>query len=840
MEQKLEQQTTTAVQSVQTLTLEKLPYDIIRHLITIIDYSPNTLHALQLVSKEFSQIISRSTISDMLYRYFVFETFNARFTLHPKNLLKYEQYLPQINLVSHISNYIEIETQKKLLAFSDFILETRLRYLKINDKLLEGLKEYKSEYLKRAADKFQIDSYPCIEQDKQKWIDKVAAAIKKYPSVNTMYLYHFKNTFNWEILFEHCHKEKYLVQELKKIKFFYEASLTALSTKNIYAAPFLHSKHALLKLYEYIFKIHGLEVYFSRFKPENLEQLYNKEDNQRRLEESLGAVNAQLIMKDFADIENFLFTIQKFEYLLSLLYELQVNKHLTSEEDVIFSFFNNYYLMDTVEQAKGNNRHFDLPIEFYYRLAKGQTKVAKENISFLLDVTELTHELKYLFHETSDSRGYTVFDYAKKLKNVIFLDYCRYEHFNAAFASQDKEYIGTMVWENDIRKISRLQWIVSLQISPSEIKDAHIKPALLTHKDIWGNTVLHYAAKNTDTFWLKRLLKIHKAHNLSIEPINELGYSPLHFAAMCGNYQATAVLLQHGLNKDLVTEAKNSPFDLLLRAHPEHWQSYRKTTLVHVVARFYDLETLKLLNYTYDYYVNVSNKDGQTPLHHAILSKKSDNIINLLERGADVTIKDELGLTPENYLYLFQNHYPDAIESFRALGLKRVFPEHLGKEYRQNQYSFTYYLIEHGINLTFPQYLEMIEEPSISRVDAELHFIGSLCKLYRKQANPVQDLTEFLIQCLPSKKGLAYCPILKGLIKLTEIKNTGCGALFFKSNQKMAKIAQDIIELLVDKKPIVIKQNDLKLLTKHKSLQAIIDLFPADEPNYSPRALSLN
>jgi ankyrin repeat protein len=145
--------------------------------------------------------------------------------------------------------------------------------------------------------------------------------------------------------------------------------------------------------------------------------------------------------------------------------------------------------------------------------------------------------------------------------------------------------------------------------------------ASLEAKDDMGSTPLHYAATNPE----KAVAAILVTHGADLAVLNKYGWSPFHEACLGGTVDVVEVLLAAGADvripdKDGCTPlhlaARNSCpglIDLLLKAGAE---------------------------------LNIKDPFGSTPLHSAIALGERENALLLTGRGADVQVTAKNLLTP--------------------------------------------------------------------------------------------------------------------------------------------------------------------------------------------------
>jgi ankyrin repeat protein len=128
-----------------------------------------------------------------------------------------------------------------------------------------------------------------------------------------------------------------------------------------------------------------------------------------------------------------------------------------------------------------------------------------------------------------------------------------------------------------------------------------------------GMTALHWSALTDDVTTMEVLLYA----GAVVEPMTRLGgYTPLHLAAMQGNSEAVARLLEAGSDGERITDTGVSPLHLAAQAGQRASISALISAGVHVDARDQYLE--------------------RTPLHFATAHNRLEAIATLVAAGADV------------------------------------------------------------------------------------------------------------------------------------------------------------------------------------------------------------
>jgi ankyrin repeat protein len=146
-------------------------------------------------------------------------------------------------------------------------------------------------------------------------------------------------------------------------------------------------------------------------------------------------------------------------------------------------------------------------------------------------------------------------------------------------------------------------------------------------------TVLHQAARSmgNETGCMVSLLV---ARGASVSAVNAEGATPLHIAALTGNWRTVEALIKAGTRVDSM--------DALGRTALQHAASNRDAAVARILVEAGAT-------------VDAKNRDGWTALHAAADSGRPDTVAFLIEAGAAVSARDAKGDTPL-HLAAFRGH----------------------------------------------------------------------------------------------------------------------------------------------------------------------------------------
>ncbi len=182
------------------------------------------------------------------------------------------------------------------------------------------------------------------------------------------------------------------------------------------------------------------------------------------------------------------------------------------------------------------------------------------------------------------------------------------------------------------------------------------------------------------------------------------GQTHLHLAANNGSYEAVVFLLRCGVRADIKDrEFNETALDVAKRvmdlAHPQDKYFVEvRTKIIKViedyesffkVCREGDCKRAEELLQS-SCHVTQIDSNGDTPLHHAVRGNQKEMVQLLVERGADLTLKNKEGFTAvdlavklhsdQKLAKFMMNLYPIQREMMRiAIGLRAIYPINLQK-----------------------------------------------------------------------------------------------------------------------------------------------------------------
>jgi len=164
--------------------------------------------------------------------------------------------------------------------------------------------------------------------------------------------------------------------------------------------------------------------------------------------------------------------------------------------------------------------------------------------------------------------------------------------------------------------------------SAVQSKNKEIVDFLLGDKARVGNVLLS-AAENGNQGLAKQALDRGADVNVS----DKYGLAPLHYAAARADKEIASLLLTHGADVHVRDNAARIPLHYVTGATGRARSPQEVATFIYLLL-------------AKEASVNVQDKWGYTPLHYAVLVRRVDIVKLLIERGADVNLANDRGLTP--------------------------------------------------------------------------------------------------------------------------------------------------------------------------------------------------
>ena len=187
--------------------------------------------------------------------------------------------------------------------------------------------------------------------------------------------------------------------------------------------------------------------------------------------------------------------------------------------------------------------------------------------------------------------------------------------------------------------------------------------SLIDVKDNFNNIPLHYAIKNKNEYFVKKLLE--EGSNFNIK--NDEGFNSLHLGIYSRNYKIVELILKQ--NIDINSKTKTGE------------------TSIHIACNFQLEDIIKLL---IKYGINLNTKDYEnefTALHYIINLNNIKILKDLLKAGSNPNIQDAFGNTPLHYSILeghneatsnlINSKYTKDIINFNLYNIDSKLPIHM-------------------------------------------------------------------------------------------------------------------------------------------------------------------
>jgi ankyrin repeat protein len=196
---------------------------------------------------------------------------------------------------------------------------------------------------------------------------------------------------------------------------------------------------------------------------------------------------------------------------------------------------------------------------------------------------------------------------------------------------------------------------------------------IFLHKDLYGDTMLHELVARNDY----KMLEILADFGVALESHNDLGYTPLQWAAYYGQEESVATLVTRGAdahnrrgskgNQATHIAAKHgfkSVLAILIKHDPEIIKSpnNEQTHALHYAAWNGHLDTVKYILDVAPKEIDQQDSYQYPPLHYAIDRGYTKIVKFLIDSGADTSLKNKAGYTALSLAR--KNGFAD-IESFQ-------------------------------------------------------------------------------------------------------------------------------------------------------------------------------
>ena len=204
-------------------------------------------------------------------------------------------------------------------------------------------------------------------------------------------------------------------------------------------------------------------------------------------------------------------------------------------------------------------------------------------------------------------------------------------------------------------------------------------------------TPLHWAAMKGNYYIVKELIKKYKENQIELDQKNLYGVTPFMLANLRQDKNICELFFENGVDVNEQDEEGNSIVHLIAGLGDVKWLKYMikkfnvncylknnkgNTPFIHAIlnenvacVEFF-IELFKNSKQLVSTNINWRNKYGQTPLHAAVFTGKCRIIEILLKNKADISISDANELTPYHYAYIEEKE--DVIKTIHdTLGIEK-------------------------------------------------------------------------------------------------------------------------------------------------------------------------
>ena len=172
---------------------------------------------------------------------------------------------------------------------------------------------------------------------------------------------------------------------------------------------------------------------------------------------------------------------------------------------------------------------------------------------------------------------------------------------------------------------------------------------LIKFRENYGYSLLHQVISDRDREAIDLIISQEYAREIINDDSNELSVTPLHMASIIDDLETFSLLLDKGANVDHVVKNQN----LHLLHITAHHGSMK--TLDHIYTNFFQNN------------IDILSSENWTPLHYSCFQNKMDITAYLIERNANLYLRNKQQMTPldlailqdnfDLFLALYEDHY---------------------------------------------------------------------------------------------------------------------------------------------------------------------------------------